>query len=45
VTTLESYAFVKAGIDEYWNANPDVIANGQTFAPHISGGPVDFVLF
>jgi hypothetical protein len=45
VTTLESYAFVKAGIDEYWNANPDVIANGQTFAPRISGGPVDFVLF
>ena len=41
VTALEAYAFIKAGIDKDWNAAVPT----ETFAPHISGGPVDFVLF
>jgi hypothetical protein len=45
VTALEAFAYVKAGIDKDWNANPGVVAAEQTFEPRISGGPVDFVLF
>jgi hypothetical protein len=45
VTVLEAFAFAKAGIDNNWNSDSDVIAASATFEPHISGGPVDFVLF
>jgi hypothetical protein len=45
VTLLETYAFVKAGIDADWNSDSGVRNAGETFAPHVSGGPVDFVLF
>jgi hypothetical protein len=45
ITTMEIYAFTRAAIDADWNANPSVIAYGETFSPHISGGPVDWVLF
>lgn len=41
VTVLEAFAYAKAGIDQNWNpAN-----SSSAFEPHISGGPVDFVLF
>jgi hypothetical protein len=38
---------MKAGIDQQWNSDRDVRSKipPETFAPHISGGPVDFVLF
>jgi hypothetical protein len=41
VTVLEAFSYAKAGIDANWNPNN----SGSTFEPHISGGPVDFVLF
>lgn len=43
VTVLETFALVKAGIDETWNwvnAGTDAV-----FSPHVSGGPIDLVLF
>jgi hypothetical protein len=43
VTALETFALIKAGIDQTWNsryANTDSV-----FAPHVSGGPIDLVLF
>jgi hypothetical protein len=45
VTVLEAFAYVKAEIDANWNGSASVIAAGETFEPHVSGGPVDFVLF
>jgi len=42
VTVLEAFAYAKAGIDKNWNPNAP---SGYTFEPHVSGGPVDFVLF
>jgi hypothetical protein len=45
VTVLEAFSYAKAGIDQNWNKDPGIIAAGQTFEPHVSGGPVDFVLF
>jgi hypothetical protein len=45
VTVSEAYSLIKAGIDQQWNSDPGVIAAQETFAPHISGGPIDFVLF
>jgi hypothetical protein len=45
VTVLEAFAYAKAGVDSNWNSNSGVIASSQTFEPHVSGGPVDFVLF
>ena len=45
VTVLEAFAYAKAGIDHNWNSNSGIIASGATFEPHVSGGPVDFVLF
>jgi len=41
VTVLEAFSLVKAGIEENWN----VEYPGAAFTPHVSGGPVDFVLF
>ena len=43
VTVLEMFALAKAGIDTTWNVawkNTDYI-----FSPHVSGGPIDLVLF
>jgi hypothetical protein len=45
VTVLEAFAFAKAGVDRNWNSDQGVISSSATFEPHISGGPVDFVLF
>lgn len=42
VTVLEAFSYAKAGIDQNWNPNAP---SGYTFEPHVSGGPVDFVLF
>jgi hypothetical protein len=41
VTVLEAFSLVKAGIEENWNA----AYPADAFTPHVSGGPVDFVLF
>jgi len=43
VTALEAFAFCKANIDHYWN-EPRA-GTDMAFLPHISGGPVDFLLF
>jgi hypothetical protein len=45
VTALEAFSLVKAGIEESWNRDAAVIADRAQFEPHVSGGPVDFVLF
>jgi len=43
VTVLETFALVKARIDQTWNfVNSGTI---KVFAPHVSGGPIDLVLF
>lgn len=42
VTMTEIYSFVTRSIQENWN---NVVFNDYQFHPHISGGPVDFVLF
>jgi hypothetical protein len=43
VTALEAFYYAKEQIEENWNILFDG-ADGQ-FSPHVSGGPVDFVLF
>ena len=43
VTVLEAFAFVKAGIEKNWN--PYYLPSNEALEPHVSGGPVDFVLF
>ena len=43
VTALEAFALAKAGIEEQWN--PHVLNSEMIFSPHISGGPIDLVLF
>jgi hypothetical protein len=45
VTALEWYSLVKAGIEEDWDGRGDIRASRETFLPHVSGGPVDFVVF
>jgi hypothetical protein len=45
VTVLQAFAYAKAGIDANWNSNSSIVAAAETFEPHISGGPVDFVLY
>jgi Caspase domain len=45
VTVGEAFSLVKAGIETDWNSNSSVQADGETFEPRISGGPVDFVLW
>lgn len=45
VTVGEAFSLVKAGIDSDWNANASVQAQGLSFEPRISGGPIDFVLW
>ena len=45
VTVGEAFSLVKAGIDTDWNSNGSVQLYGETFEPHISGGPIDFVIW
>ena len=47
VTALEAYAFTRSNIDSLWNERflDSGFPEYYTFAPHISGGPVDYVLF
>lgn len=57
VTVLESFAYIQAAININWNSYYlDIINNTDDasvieyykqylFSPHVSGGPVDFVLF
>lgn len=42
VTVLEAFALAKAGVDTYWNKE---VAPQAVFSPHVSGGPIDLVLF
>jgi hypothetical protein len=42
ITVLEAFAYAKAGVDENWNP---AVGSAEAFEPHVSGGPVDFVLF
>jgi hypothetical protein len=42
VSVLEAFAYAKAGVEKNWNA---VQGSTYAFEPHVSGGPVDFVLF
>jgi hypothetical protein len=41
ITISESYSYTKRELDQYWNAQ---YAAQYEFLPHISGGPVDYVL-
>lgn len=43
VTALEMFALAKAGIDTTWNAAWK--GTNYVFSPHVSGGPIDLVLF
>jgi hypothetical protein len=43
VTALEMFALAKAGIDTTWNATWK--NTSYVFSPHVSGGPIDLVLF
>jgi hypothetical protein len=42
VTVTEAYDYVRRAIDEKWNAE---VVYSDRFAPHVSGGPLDYVLF
>jgi hypothetical protein len=42
ITVLEAFAYAKAGVEENWNP---AVGSAEAFEPHVSGGPVDFVLF
>jgi hypothetical protein len=41
ITVREAFAYVKAAIEENWNKDYPSYA----FTPHVSGGPVDWVLY
>jgi hypothetical protein len=41
VTVREAFSYVKAAVEENWNKDFPYYA----FTPHVSGGPVDFVLY
>ncbi len=43
VTVSETYGYVRDAIEKEWNSVPSGI--DSIFAPRVSGGPVDFVLF
>ncbi|HET6450232.1 MAG TPA: caspase family protein [Spirochaetia bacterium] len=47
ITALEAFAYAKSGVDNNWNDTDPVASDGTSavFEPHVSGGPVDFVLF
>ena len=42
VTVTEAYDYTRGMIDRYWNSEVYYL---ERFAPHVSGGPVDYVLF
>ncbi len=42
VSTLEAFSLIQAGVDNEWNSS---VSLSEIFAPHISGGPLDYVLF
>jgi hypothetical protein len=42
VTVRETYDYVRRQIDMNWNIN---VSEAFRFAPHVSGGPVDYVMF
>ncbi|MBN1835672.1 MAG: caspase family protein [Spirochaetales bacterium] len=42
VTVTEAYDYTREKIDEQWNSEAYFV---NRFAPHVSGGPVDYVLF
>ena len=55
VTAMEAFSLIKAGMDQEWNSvapiyplidpsNPDPDYH-DTYAPHISGGPLDYGIF
>jgi len=41
LTVLEAYAYARSAIGERWTA----VTPGRAFSPHVSGGPVDLILF
>jgi uncharacterized caspase-like protein len=43
VTVVETFALMKAGIDQTWNSR--YTGSGYVFSPHVSGGPIDLALF
>jgi hypothetical protein len=49
VTVTEAYDYILTGIETYWNPdwNPGAtdIEAEWVFAPHVSGGPLDYLLF
>jgi len=49
VTVTEAYDYIRNGIEDYWNSywNPAAtpIEAEWIFAPHVSGGPLDYLLF
>ena len=42
VTVTEAYDYVREQLDSNWNAN---VSASMRFAPHVAGGPIDYVLF
>jgi hypothetical protein len=46
VTVSEAYDYIRRGINREWNAVYAPLHDSEViFAPHVSGGPVDYVLF
>jgi hypothetical protein len=55
VTALEAFSLIKAGMDEIWNPSVNVSPGidpddpdpeyHETYAPHVSGGPLDYGIF
>jgi hypothetical protein len=52
VSAMEAFALIKAGLDTEWNpyvnqpgANVDSPDSHYSYLPHISGGPLDYVIF
>ncbi len=43
VTLIETYAFIRAAMQRYWNK--EEVDSAWNFIPHLSGGGVDVVLF
>lgn len=42
VTVTEAYDYTRRMIDQYWNSEVYYL---ERFSPHVSGGPLDYVLF
>jgi hypothetical protein len=49
VTVTEAYDYVRQGIEDYWNPIWDPSSGYEewewVYSPHVSGGPLDFLLF